>query len=140
MTRRRFAFALLTLGVLIVPIRSVEAQAGRGGGPPIPTVVSPEVTADRKITFRVYAPKAQAVRLSAGDIPGVGQTSQFTSGEDGVWEITVGPVEPGAYRYTFNGTTTTSRYRFRAVVPLEESYPYVTGSSPVVAVIVRGAR
>ena len=102
MTLRRFALSLLTASVLLAPARPVVAQAGRGGGPPIPTVVSPEVSADRKITFRVYAPKAQAIRLNAGDIPGVGQTSQFTSGEDGVWEISVGPVEPGAYRYTFN--------------------------------------
>jgi enterochelin esterase-like enzyme len=98
----RLALSLLTAFVLLAPARPVAAQAGRGGGPPIPTVVSPEVSADRKITFRVYAPKAQAIRLNAGDIPGVGQTSQFTSGEDGVWEISVGPVEPGAYRYTFN--------------------------------------
>ena len=44
-----------------------------------------------------------------------------------------------SYRYTFTGTTTTSRYRFRAVVPHEEAYPYVTGTSPVEAVLVRGA-
>ena len=25
----------------------------------------------------------------------------MTKGENGVWEVTVGPVEPGAYRYTF---------------------------------------
>jgi hypothetical protein len=43
------------------------------------------------------------------------------------------------YRYRFTGTTMTSRYRFRAVVPVEDSYPYVTGSSRVAAVIVRGA-
>ena len=102
MTLRRFAVPLLTVVVLLAPARSLVAQAGRGGGPPVPAVVSPEVSAERKITFRVYAPKAQAIRLNAGDIPGVGQTSQFTSGADGVWEITVGPVESGAYRYTFN--------------------------------------
>ena len=37
-----------------------------------------------------------------------GQAAQMTKGENGVWETTVGPVEPGAYRYTFNvdGVTT----------------------------------
>ena len=43
-----------------------------------------------------------------------------------------------SYRYTFTGTTATSRYRFRAVVPRRRSYPYVAGTSPTVAVAVRG--
>jgi enterochelin esterase-like enzyme len=80
------------------------AQAGRGGGrgAQAPPVVSPEVTPDRHLTFRIYAPQAQAIRLAAGDIPGVGQTTQLTKGEDGVWEVTIGPIDPGAYRYNFN--------------------------------------
>src|SRR5688572_23788404 len=75
-TLRRFALPLLTLVALSAPAAPLIAQAGRGGGPPIPAVVSPELSLDRKITFRVYAPKAQAIRLNAGDIPGVGQTAQ----------------------------------------------------------------
>jgi enterochelin esterase-like enzyme len=76
-------------------------QAGRAGPQP-PQFVSPEVTSDAHITFRIYAPQAQAVRLSASDIPGVGQGTQLTKADNGVWEITVGPLEAGAYRYTFN--------------------------------------
>jgi enterochelin esterase family protein len=65
--------------------------------------VSAEVSHDRKITFRIYAPRAQEVRVSAGDIPGMTpQTSAMTKAENGVWEVTVGPVIPGAYRYNFN--------------------------------------
>ncbi len=79
-------------------------QTGRGGGrgQQAPPVISPEVTADRKIAFRIYAPQAQAIRLAAGDIPGVGQTTTLTKGENGVWETTIGPIDPGAYRYNFN--------------------------------------
>ena len=85
-----------------------QAPAGRGGGPPQPQVVSPELAADGRITFRILAPQAQAVRLAAGDIQGLGQATQLTKGENGVWEITVGPVAPGSYRYNFNvdGVTT----------------------------------
>jgi enterochelin esterase family protein len=54
------------------------------------------------MTFRIYAPNAQAIRLAAGDIPGVGQTTQLTKGENGVWEVTIGPIDPGSYRYNFN--------------------------------------
>ena len=65
-------------------------------------MISPEVTAERRITFRISAPQAQAVRLNASDIPGLGQTATLTKNENGVWSTTVGPVEPGAYRYNFN--------------------------------------
>lgn len=80
------------------------AQTGRGGGrgAQAPAVVSPEVMADRRLAFRIYAPQAQAIRLGAGDLPGVGQTTQLTKGENGVWEVTIGPFDPGAYRYNFN--------------------------------------
>ena len=77
-----------------------QGRGGRGGG--APQVVSPEIGSDRRVTFRIYAPNAQAIRLSAGDIPGVGQTTQLTKAETGIWETTIGPVDPGAYRYTFN--------------------------------------
>ncbi|MEO7272620.1 MAG: alpha/beta hydrolase-fold protein [Vicinamibacterales bacterium] len=75
------------------------APQGRGNQPP--PVNSQEVLADRKITFRIYAPNAQAVRLSAGDVPNAAQSAQMTKTEAGTWETTVGPVEPGAYRYNF---------------------------------------
>lgn len=75
---------------------------GRGGGPQTPQVVSPEVGADRRITFRLYAPQAQAVRVSGGDIPGLGQTGVMTKAENGVWSVTTAEVPAGAYRYNFN--------------------------------------
>jgi enterochelin esterase family protein len=67
-----------------------------------PQVVSPEVTADRHIIFRILAPKAASVGLIASDIPGWKPGKpDFTKDDKGVWESTVGPVDPGAYRYTF---------------------------------------
>jgi enterochelin esterase-like enzyme len=76
------------------------AQAGRG--PQAPQFVSPEVSSDSRVSFRIYAPQAQAVRLSAGDIPGVSQNTTLTKADNGVWEVTVGPLDAGAYRYNFN--------------------------------------
>ena len=79
-----------------------SAPTPRGRGPQGPQVVSPEVAADRKVTFRILATNAQAVRLSAGDIPGNGRGAEMTKGTNGVWEVTLGPIDPGAYRYNFN--------------------------------------
>lgn len=78
------------------------AERPRGRGPQGPQVVSPEVLPDRRVTFRVLATNAQAVRLSAGDIPGSGRGAAMTKGTNGVWEVTLDPIDPGAYRYNFN--------------------------------------
>jgi len=78
------------------------APTGRGQQQQAPQVVSPEVGPDRRVVFRIFARAAEAVTLSGGDIPGLGQNNKLTKREDGVWELTVGPLEPGAYRYNFN--------------------------------------
>jgi len=90
--------AVLSSGASAQPAAS---ETPRMRGPMGPQVVSPEVAADRKITFRILAPKAEAVMLSAGDIPGQGRT-EMTKNAEGVWEVTVGPIDAGAYRYNFN--------------------------------------
>ena len=93
----------LASGVILPAIASAQApQGGRGGrGGGGPQVVSPEVGPDNRVTFRVAAPQAQAVRLAASDIPDAGQGT-MTKRDNGVWELAVGPVPPGAYRYNFN--------------------------------------
>jgi enterochelin esterase-like enzyme len=78
------------------------APPPRGRGPQGPQVTSPEIAPDRHVTFRILAPKAETVRLSAGDIPGNGPGAEMTKGTNGVWEVTLGPIDPGAYRYNFN--------------------------------------
>ncbi len=67
-----------------------------------PVVNSPEVLPDGRVVFRILAPKAESVGLQASDIPGLARGGpQFAKAENGVWEATIGPVAPGAYRYTF---------------------------------------
>jgi enterochelin esterase-like enzyme len=68
-----------------------------------PRVISPEISADHKLTFRILAPKAESVKLGAGDIQGLPQGGPaLTKGTNGVWEITLDRIDPGAYRYNFN--------------------------------------
>jgi enterochelin esterase family protein len=87
----------------LVTLVCVAASAAAQAPPQGPQVVSPEVTADRRIVLRILAPQAQAVRLNASDIPGVpfGPGAALTKRQNGVWEMTVGPVPAGAYRYSF---------------------------------------
>jgi len=107
----RFALAGLLAAGLLAPLAAQPPGQGRGT-PAAPTVTSPEVAPDRRVTFRILAPTAATVEVrSPGDIPGVGGRGvappQLTKEADGVWQRTFGPLPAGAYRYAFvvNGVT-----------------------------------
>jgi len=72
------------------------------GPSPVPQFISPEVSAERMVTFRIYAPNAKAVKLSGTDIPDNPQGIDTRKDDQGVWSVTLGPMEYGAYRYNFN--------------------------------------
>jgi len=108
MNARRMTLSLTTVALLAAfaftsaaPAQPA-AEAPRFRGPRGPQVVSPEVAADRRGTFRILAQKAEAVRLTGSDIPGIGQGAEMKKDPNGVWEVTLGPIDPGAYRYNFN--------------------------------------
>ena len=98
--RKAVSVTVVALLVVLALTSIVPAQPRFGGQGP--RVVSPEVAADRHVTFRILATKAEAVRLTGGDIPGNGQGAEMTKDPNGVWEVTLGPIDPGAYRYNFN--------------------------------------
>src|SRR4029453_15010905 len=85
------------------PAQPPAAPGGRAGqGPQAPAFTSPEILPDRRIAFRLYAPDATTGGLRGSDIPPASRTNaQFVKGDNGVWELTTGSVEPGAYRYVF---------------------------------------
>jgi enterochelin esterase family protein len=98
MNRHRYAF----VAALVLSAATLTAQqGGRGGAQAPPQVNSPDVSADRRVSFRIYAPQAREVRLNASDIPGLGQNSALTKADNGVWELTLPSLDSGAYRYTF---------------------------------------
>jgi enterochelin esterase-like enzyme len=68
--------------------------------PAADAVVSPEVHADRRATFRLYAPKASEVTLF-GDWMPLNSNQPMTKDDQGVWSFTVGPLSPGISIYTF---------------------------------------
>jgi enterochelin esterase-like enzyme len=93
-----------------------QAGPGRGG----PAVVSPQILADGRVTFRILAPQATRVTVT-GDVNGglvpapagaaatTGQPGGTTSAATmeksagGVWEgTTIRAMRPGAWRYNFN--------------------------------------
>ena len=96
MQKNRFVAIALLLAL------AAPALAQRGGPPP---VRSPELTAGGDVILRLRAPEAASVRLtSGGDIPGLapGAGAELTRNAEGIWEITLPRLEPGAFRYNFN--------------------------------------
>jgi enterochelin esterase family protein len=63
---------------------------------------SPSVSSDRKVTFRIHAPKAESVGVFTSDLPGDPRPRAMKKGENGVWELSIDKVDPGTYRYLFN--------------------------------------
>lgn len=108
MKQRIFAKTVFVITLMAVTafVSIVQAQPAaerqRNRGPQAPPIISPEVTADRHITFRILAPKAELVKLNGGDIQGLDQNAGMVKNASGVWEMTIGPIDSGAYRYTFN--------------------------------------
>jgi enterochelin esterase family protein len=86
-------------GALMASLVLAGIGAAQPGKPQTPAVVSPEVKSDRKVTFRIYAPKAESVGVFTTDLPGGFAPRPLKKGEKGVWELTLDAVEPGTYRY-----------------------------------------
>jgi enterochelin esterase family protein len=79
-----------------------EPQPASDRKPRTAQLVSPEILTNRQIAFRIFAPNAHDLKLSCGDLAGYGSRPELTKGTNGVWELIVGPVDPGAYRYNFD--------------------------------------
>jgi enterochelin esterase family protein len=76
---------------LVFWARIVSAQ-------PSANIQSPEIGADRRVTFRLNAPKAQEVTLTGEFLK---SRAPLVKDANGVWAVTVGPIEPEIYHYNF---------------------------------------
>src|SRR2546423_5884129 len=63
-----------------------------------PALRSPEVAPDRRVTFRLLAPRAAEVTLTGEFITG---STRLEKNDKGIWSVTLGPLEPEIYHYNF---------------------------------------
>ncbi len=87
----RFCLVVLCLSILCQPTSLLRAQWRQN-------IISPEVHRDSRVTFRLKAPQAKLVEVNAGFAQG---NQPMQKDENGVWSITLGPVEPDIYEYIF---------------------------------------
>jgi enterochelin esterase-like enzyme len=97
---RKVSFALAAgfAAVAFLNTPEVAAQTPQRQPTPNDTLQSPRVTADRKATISIYAPKASEVTVTGDFSPG--KPLNLTKGESGVWSVTTGPLRPDYYTYT----------------------------------------
>lgn len=98
----QLSLLIILLTALVIFNTSTIAQNFRPQPTPNDTLVSPRILADNLVQFSIYAPNAENVLLIGSDIPSIGWGKAMTKQENGVWEVTLGPIDPGAYRYQFN--------------------------------------
>src|SRR5688572_2009493 len=83
--------SLYLLSIIFLSSASIQGQR--------PTLLnSPEVHPDNSITFRYYSRNARQVSLSGEFLPARQPMQKDTSG---VWSVTVAPVKPDIYPYSF---------------------------------------
>ncbi|HYV37855.1 MAG TPA: hypothetical protein VE988_19375, partial [Gemmataceae bacterium] len=95
----RFLTAICVAAALLSAGNATAQEKGKGKAP---AVVSPEVKSDRSVVFRIFAPKVATVTINSSDLPAKYKPRDFKKADTGVWELTIGPVDPGTYRYVFN--------------------------------------
>jgi enterochelin esterase-like enzyme len=98
-----FAAAVGLAGVGLVaqaPAPAPGAAGQRAGAPQGPRVVSPETLPDKKVTFRLLAPKAEKVVLNGNWDQGT--NIAMTKDDQGIWSVTVGPLGEQLWGYSFS--------------------------------------
>src|SRR6516225_9654341 len=89
----KMAVAAAALAAITLTTSASEQQerppstqpSGNSRAPQSPAVISPEVQADHRVTFRLVASQAQNVKLTGTDIPGNIPAASLAKGENGVW-------------------------------------------------------
>ena len=95
---KRFALTMTAAAFLMLPAAySQQAAPGRGAAAPRPR--SPEIHADRTVTFRLFAPKANEVTLN-GSWEGA-RDIKMTKDDNGIWSVSVGPLGAQLWGYWY---------------------------------------
>jgi enterochelin esterase-like enzyme len=79
---------------MLVIVMSAHCQPPRG-----PIITSPEVNQDKTVVFRYLAPRAMVVKLSGQFLK---EPVLLEKDSLGIWSVTVGPIKPDIYPYSFN--------------------------------------
>lgn len=88
---------ILFTGLLIISmIQAQEIQRQRTN-----QVLSPEISSDNSVTFRLNSENAQSVLVNGSWMEGMNETLELRKGDDGIWTAKTQELEPSMYHYNF---------------------------------------
>ncbi|HOU30053.1 MAG TPA: alpha/beta hydrolase-fold protein [Bacteroidales bacterium] len=141
---KNFKPALVTFFTIFIAVLNSGAQ----DRPAVPAarpqmraparIISPEIHPDNKVTFRLYARNATTVVVTGEWQSGFGASEAMVKNDTGLFSLTVGPLKPELYGYSFivDGVTAIdpnnvlvrrdgARYQNFFIVPGPESDLYI---------------
>lgn len=83
--------------LLLASLLTLSGSPALAQSPDAP-LSSPKVSADRRVTFRLLAPRAHEVLVTGEFMDG---SRKLERDATGTWSLTVGPIEPEIYHYNF---------------------------------------
>lgn len=86
---------IVFLAIWVITGPTLFGQMGRN------PVVSPEISDENELTFRLYSPKAEEVKLYGEWQANYTDITSLIKNDTGLWSVTVGPVAPEVYGYAF---------------------------------------
>jgi len=94
----------------LTAVLNAQAQQKQATPPPMPAfkpssndlITPPEISADGKVTFKLFAPEAKSVNIRGEwlNYPEAIKGTSLERGNDGVWATTI-MIKPGVYRYSY---------------------------------------
>lgn len=144
--KKLFRLIATSAAILIVTLSATGQQTTAPAATPAPRpqyrvpprIVSPEILPDNKVTFRVFAKDASKITVSGEWQSGYNASETLMKNDTGLFMLTVGPLKPELYGYTFtvDGVGTIdpnnvlvrrdgARYQSYFIVPGTESDLYV---------------
>ncbi len=98
-----FVLLIMTVSVMAQePARPAAAPAAPAAFRTPRRIISPEILPDNKVTFRIYAKDAQKITISGEWQAGPGAAENLVRNDTGLFSLTVGPLKPELYGYTFS--------------------------------------
>jgi enterochelin esterase-like enzyme len=128
--------------IFLLSVVSVVLQAQTPQLQRVTITISPVISPDNKVTFRLYSKEATVITVS-GEWSAPGTSEQLVKNDTGLWSTTLGPFQPEYYNYYFSvdGIRTIDpsnpltvrdgiRYSSILVVPGQESELYTVKNVP----------
>jgi enterochelin esterase family protein len=98
MKKNNFNLVIFFLVVLLNSSFAIHLNAQMWGKK---QVISPEINSDNSVTFRIYAPEANSVKVTGSWMKGWGSSSDLIRNDTGLFELSTEPLPSEMYMYNF---------------------------------------